>query len=164
MGKVAFPPIVNKDSKILILGTMPSERSLDLQQYYGHAGNHFWKLIFSLFNKPFSKDYSERTQVLLDNQVALWDVLEYCEGKGSNDNNIKNEIPNDLEKFYVQYPYLKTVFFSSKKAEKFYDKYVGKNSTMTYFVLPSPNSANAWKTFDQKLEEWKIIPNALLNK
>lgn len=164
MGKFSFAPIANKNSKVLILGTMPGERSLALQQYYGHAGNHFWKIIFLLFNKPFSKDYSERTQILLDNEVALWDVLEYCEGIGAADSAIKNEKPNDFRKFYSQYPDIRNVFFSSKKAEEFYKRYVGKSTSINYFILPSPSSANTWKTFDQKLEEWKIISNILLTK
>lgn len=156
-GKIAFAPIANENSKVLILGTMPGARSLALQQYYGHAGNHFWKIMFSLFNKPFSKDYEDRKKLLLANSIALWDVLEYCEGEGSADSSIQNEKPNDFVTFYASHPKLKDVFFSSKKAEEFYNKYVGKRNSITYFILPSPSSANTWKTFEEKLAEWKII-------
>lgn len=155
--KIAFSPIVTNNSEVLILGTMPGERSIKLQQYYGHAGNHFWKMMFQILNIKFSKDYSDRKKLLIDNNIALWDVLENCEGEGSSDNNIKEEKVNDFKQFYKQYPKIKKVFFTSLKAEAFYDKYVGKSADITYLRLPSPSSANTWKTFDEKLEDWKII-------
>lgn len=157
MKKNAFPPISDKKSQILILGTMPGDRSLQLQQYYGHAGNHFWKIMFSLFGLPFTKDYEERKNLLLNNGIALWDVLKGCECKGSADHNILNEEPNGFQSFYHQHPGIKKVFFASKKAESFYDKYIGKSPDKLYQVLPSPSSANTWKTFEQKLDEWRII-------
>lgn len=140
---------------------MPGERSLVLQQYYGHAGNHFWKLMYALFNKPFNKNYDDRRQLLQENGISLWDVLEFCEGKGSSDTAIINEKANDFSKFYKQHPQIKTVFFSSKKAEEFYNAYVGKRSDINYVVLPSPSSANTWKTYEEKLAEWKLILNYL---
>ncbi len=155
--KTAFAPIENQDSRILILGTMPGERSLKLQQYYGHAGNQFWKIMFALFNQSFTIDYEARTTLLLKNGIALWDVLKYCEGKGSSDTNIKREIPNDFSSFYTLHPKIKFVFLTSKKAEKFYDQYVGKTHDREYHLLPSPSSANTWKTFDEKLQEWGAI-------
>lgn len=157
--KIAFPPIVNNCSEILILGTMPGERSLLLNQYYGHAGNHFWKIVFNLFNSPFSKDYSIRKRLLLDNNVALWDVLQSCESKGSADSSIKNEKPNDFNTFYKSFPKIKRVYFASKAAEQYYDKYVRRSPERQYYTLPSPSSANTWKTFDEKLQEWAIILN-----
>ena len=156
-GKTAFPPIANERSKILILGTMPGERSLALQQYYGHAGNQFWKIMYALFDKPFSKDYENKTKLLLDNGISLWDVLEYCEGVGSLDSNIKNEKPNDFNTFYNNHPAVKHVFFTSKQAAAYYDTYVLRKSHLNYYLLPSPSKMNTWKTFDEKLDEWKII-------
>jgi hypoxanthine-DNA glycosylase len=87
--KCSFAPIADKDSKVLLLGTMPGQRSLKLQQYYGHKRNHFWKIIFHLFDKPFTDDYERKIELLLSNKIALWDVLQTCEGKGSLDSNIK---------------------------------------------------------------------------
>src|SRR3989338_2443413 len=62
--KTAFAPIVDSESKILILGTMPGIRSLELQQYYGHSGNHFWKILFRLFDEPFTNEYDKRIDLL----------------------------------------------------------------------------------------------------
>jgi len=159
--KQAFPPLVNQNSRILILGTMPGEKSLELQEYYGNKGNSFWKLLFTLFDQPLAKEYAEKKQLLEDNDIALWDVLAYCERTGSLDSNIKNEKANDFESFYKQYPNIKHVFFSSKNASNFYDKYVGRKQDILYSVLPSPSGANASKSFLQKLEEWGVILEAL---
>lgn len=155
--KTSFPPISSKESRILILGTMPGEMSLRLQQYYGHAGNHFWKIMFNILDKPFSKDYDKRKNLLLDNNIALWDVLQNCEGIGSSDSAIQNEVPNDFLSFYKTHKNINKVFFASQKAEEFYNKYIRKSNDIMYHLLPSPSSANTWKTFDQKIEEWKIL-------
>ena len=159
--KQAFPPLVNQNSRILILGTMPGEKSLELQEYYGNKGNSFWKLLFTLFDQPLPKEYAEKKQLLEENDIALWDVLAYCERTGSLDSNIKNEKANHFESFYKQYPNIKHVFFSSKNASNFYDKYVGRKQDILYSILPSPSGANASKSFIQKLDEWEAILEAL---
>ena len=155
--KTAFPPIVNKNCKILLLGTMPGDRSLSLQQYYGHAGNHFWKLIYTLFGEPLEMDYEARKTFLLHHEIALWDVLESCTCEGSLDSNIKNEVVNDFAAFYREYPKITHIFFDSKKAEVFYLRHVKKSEDKIYHLLPSPSRANASKTFEQKLEAWKEL-------
>jgi hypoxanthine-DNA glycosylase len=162
--KTAFPPITAKTSRVLILGTMPGERSLKLQQYYGHSGNHFWKILFALFDRPFTTDYQQRIQLLLDHDIALWDVLSHCEGAGSADTQIKNEVANDFAAFYAQYPRIKHVFFDSAHAEKFYDRHVGRSSDKTYVRIPSPSGAYASKSLAQKIEEWKQVVVALEDK
>lgn len=109
--KTAFAPIANKNSRVLILGTMPGERSIEIKQYYGHKGNQFWKLMFDVFNAPFTDSYEERITLLVKNKIALWDVLSHCEREGSADSAIKNEIANDFKTFYKLYPEIKHVFF-----------------------------------------------------
>jgi len=155
--KIAFPPIVDQNSKVLLLGTMPGDRSLSLQQYYGHAGNHFWKLIYTLFGETTAVDYEARKSFLLDHEIALWDVLASCTCAGSLDSNIKNEVVNDFKAFYEEHPKIKHIFFDSKKAEEFYLKHVKKSDDKTYHLLPSPSRANASKTFEQKLAAWKEL-------
>lgn len=155
--KVAFPPIIDDTCNILLLGTMPGDRSLRLQQYYGHAGNHFWRLIYTLFDQPLATDYEDRKQFLLKHHIGLWDVLHSCNCVGSLDSNIQNAEVNDFAEFYLQYPQIKHVFFDSKKAEEFYLRDVGKSVEKTYHLLPSPSRANASKSFGQKLEAWKEL-------
>jgi len=153
--KKAFNPIVDDNSEILILGTMPGEKSLELQEYYGNRGNHFWRLLFTIFDFDLSNDYNDKLNLLISNRIALWDVLQYCERVGSLDSNIKNEVANDFSAFYKTHPQIKHVFFSSKNAAVYYDRYVGRKKDIQYDILPSPSGANATKTFAQKLEIWK---------
>lgn len=155
--KTAFLPIVDENCTVLLLGTMPGDRSLRLQQYYGHAGNHFWKLIYKLFDEPLNPDYQARKEFLLQHGIALWDVLESCTCEGSLDSNIKNEVVNDFSAFYLQYPAISHIFFDSRKAEEFYLRHVKKSKDKIYHLLPSPSGANASKSFDQKLEAWKEL-------
>jgi len=161
--KKAFEAIITPSSKILILSTMPGEKSLELQQYYGNRGNQFWKLILEVLNEPFTTDYNERIKLLLKYNIALWDVLQYCEREGSLDSNIKNEAANNFEAFYQKYPNIKHVYFTSKNAEKYYDRYVGRREAISYFTLSSPSGANATKSYTEKLADWreKILPQIL---
>ncbi len=140
---------------------MPGDKSLETQQYYGHPGNHFWKILFHILGEPFSKNYTERVDLLLRHRIALWDVLSHCECEGSSDSNIKNEVVNDFSAFYKEYPRIRTVCFDSVQAEKFYIKHVGKNPDMKYIRVPSPSGANAWKSLADKMSEWSEILNYL---
>jgi hypoxanthine-DNA glycosylase len=155
--KSALPPIISPESRILILGSMPGEKSLASQQYYANRGNHFWKLMFSVFDEPFSFDYGDRLRLLIKHQIALWDVLAYCEREGSLDSKIKNESANDFNYFFEKYPNIAHVLFSSQAAEKYYDRYAARDQRVSYGVLPSPSGANAGKTFAQKLEAWEML-------
>ena len=92
----SFDPVADTDSRLLILGWMRGGRSLQMQQYYGHPQNRFWPLVTMLLGYaevPF--DYADKKQMLLDNRIALWDVLGYCEREGSLDSDITCEQPND---------------------------------------------------------------------
>lgn len=157
MRKIAFDPIVNENSRVLILGTMPSEESIRKQERYGHKSNQFWKIVFTIFERPLPENYKEKNDLLIEKKVAIWDVLESCEGKGSLDSSIKNEKPNDFKKFFKKYPQIKYIFFTSKKAEEFYKKYVGFDEKRQYITLPSPSSANARMHLEEKIEKWKIF-------
>lgn len=154
--KTAMPPLCCPDSEILILGTMPGERSLAEQQYYANRGNQFWKIMFLLCEADFTLDYDTRRQLLLDRHIALWDVLQSCERKGSLDSNISGEVPNDFAAFFRAQPLVHTVCFSSKNAEKYYERFVGKKEGFRYLAMPSPSGAYPMK-FEEKLDKWKLL-------
>lgn len=157
MRKIAFGPIANKDSRILILGTMPSEESLRKQERYGHKSNQFWRILFTLFDKPLPDNYEEKINLLIENNIAIWDVLHSCEGSGSLDSDIKNEKPNNFKKFFKEYPQINHIFFTSQKAAEFYKKYVGFDLDKTYITLPSPSSANARMRLAEKIDKWQVL-------
>jgi hypoxanthine-DNA glycosylase len=158
--KKAFPPFVHSSSKVLILGTMPGEKSLELQEYYGNKGNQFWRLLYAMLGEELSHDYNTKRDFLKNHHIAVWDVLSHCEREGSLDSKIKNEVPNDFDTFYKENPHVKNVLFSSKNASAYYNKYVGRREGIHYDVLQSPSGANATKSFTEKLEDWtkKILP------
>ncbi len=87
----SFPPFIDKDSKILVLGSVPGVKSLEMQQYYAHPQHHFWKIMFHLLAEPVTSDYEEKVAMLQRNGIAVWDTIESCVRKGSKDTDIKNE-------------------------------------------------------------------------
>jgi hypoxanthine-DNA glycosylase len=157
MKKYSFPPISNPDATILILGTMPSVQSLAANQYYGNPRNAFWKIIFTLFNTPFSNDYEQRKNVLLENQIALWDILEACVRPGSLDSAIEQEVPNDFNSFLKTHPNIKHIYFNGQKAAAYFKQYIKLENDYQLTTLPSTSPANAGKSFEMKLKEWSVI-------
>ena len=155
--KYGLPALVDADSEILILGTMPGERSIALQQYYGNRGNKFWTLLYRVFNEPLSDDYADRISFLKRHHIALWNVLAGCERDGSSDSKIRNELPNDFEGFHRRWPNIRQVFFESIAAQKYYIKYVGTIQGLTYRVLPSTSGLYAAMSFEEKLQAWQAI-------
>jgi len=157
MKSFSFPPISTPHATILILGTMPGTKSLELQQYYGHSRNNFWRFMFEILDEKFSDDYETRKLILLKHNVALWDVLQFCDRIGSLDSAIKNEISNDFNSFLKNHPNIKTIVFNGQKAAALFKKNVQLNKTYHLITLPSTSPANAGRTFESKLNEWKTI-------
>lgn len=160
-----FAPVVNENSKVLILGSMPSIKSLEHQQYYAHPQNRFWPLMAKLLNyQETPADYNDRLQMLLTHKIALWDSLCACEREGSLDSAIEKEVPNDFTAFLKQYPQIKTICFNggkSQQAFKKYNKNLLKNSAYTFYAMPSTSPANARFRLEMLAEKWQIILTAL---
>jgi len=136
---------------------MPSVQSLALGQYYGNSRNAFWKILFAVFNAPFSTDYEKRKRVLLENHIALWDVLEACVRAGSLDSAIKQEVPNDFNSFLKAHPNIKHIYFNGQKAAAYFKQYAKVGNDYHLVNLPSTSPAHAGKSFEIKLNEWSII-------
>lgn len=155
----SFEPIIDRNCKKLILGTMPGVRSLEKQQYYGHERNAFWKIMFDLFGQKISDSYTEKKKLLLEKHIALWDVLETCDREGSSDSEIRRPVPNNFRELFELYPGIREVFFNGQPAEKLFKKLVAeqvKNSHLVYHVLPSTSPANTMK-YEQKNELWRQL-------
>ena len=139
------------------MGTLPSKRSLELQQYYGHTRNAFWKILFSLFSREFSSNYDNRKSLAVENNIAIWDVCYTAIRKGSLDSAIKEEIPNKIDKLITENPSISTIAFNGQKATKLYDKYFPKFDNINYITLLSTSPANAKFSFEEKLKDWSQI-------
>ncbi|TDX87102.1 DNA-deoxyinosine glycosylase [Epilithonimonas xixisoli] len=157
----SFPPIVYDNSQILILGSMPGAKSLEMNQYYAFPQNQFWKIMFHLFDSEFSNDYETRINLIKQNNIALWDVIESCERKGSLDTEIKSEIDNDISQLIENHPNIKIIFCNGQKSYKNLVKILGKNFKIPIVVLPSTSPLHTVK-FEEKLESWKVIIDYLL--
>jgi len=158
-----FPPIARRDAHTLILGSLPGQRSLQMQQYYAHPYNAFWKLIGAIFDDDASA-YEHRVKILIRNGIALWDVLEAAERPGSLDSSIvhASALANDFGKFFRAHPRIRRVFFNGRKAEDMYRRFVmprlGEEfAYIRYDSLPSTSPAHAGMTFAKKLGRWKRI-------
>ena len=150
----SFPPFVNSQTKILILGTMPGIASLEKQEYYAHKRNHFWKIMYTLLdNLPISEVFQEKIQMLQAHKIGLWDVLENCERKGSLDIHIKNQKENDFETLFKEFPGISKIVFNGKESHKYFLKKFGQIKGITYYLMPSTSPANTM-SFDNKLKIW----------
>ncbi len=157
-----FAPIVNRNARLLILGSMPSVQSLRCQQYYAHPQNAFWYIMGKLYAAEPELEYSDRIDCLHKNNVAVWDVLKHCQRQGSLDSNIKNEEVNDFPGFISQYPQLRKIAFNGQKAFQIFDRQVLKVtanlfSHLELIQLPSTSPANATLKKQQKYRRWKQL-------
>jgi hypoxanthine-DNA glycosylase len=161
----SFEPIVNKKSTVLILGTMPGVASLEAKQYYGHPDNLFWDIMFRVCRQewrceqPVDVDYETKRNLLLENKIALWDVLKFCDRKGSLDKSIRNQIHNDFKNFFEQYPSIIKVFFNGKTAAKYFEDFKGDSvifSNRTFTILQSTSPSNTKNSF-YILNQWTQI-------
>lgn len=137
--KHTLSPIYNKNSEILILGSMPSKLSREKNFYYANKQNRFWKIMEELYNINFSSN-NDKIEFLLKNNIALWDVFKEVDIKGSSDSSIKNAKINNLNIIF-ETANIKKIFCTGKKAYDFLIK--NGNIKLPIIYLPSPSSANA---------------------
>ena len=139
----SFAPIVNSETKILILGTIPGITSLAKQEYYGHPRNHFWTILFRLLDTmPIPDAFEEKVKTLQNHKIGLWDVLKNCKRQGSLDIHIKKPVENDFEGLLKQYPSINKIVFNGKESHRYFFKKFGQIQGITYFVMPSTSPAN----------------------
>jgi len=154
----SFPPIISKDSKILILGSVPGVKSLEMQEYYAHPQNKFWKILFETFQEDFALNYSEKLNFLQRNHIALWDVIDSCERKGSLDTEIKSENHHNILQLLEDFPNIKVIYCNGQKSFKTLGKILPQDFEIPIFVLPSTSPAYTIP-YEKKLEDWSILKN-----
>ena len=149
---------------MLVLGTMPSVKSLEVQQYYAHPQNAFWPIMGVLFGADRSMPYVRRLAVLDKAGVALWDSLAACVRPGSLDSSITDEVPNDLRAFFAKYPKITHVFFNGAKSESAFRRHTMPmlvHGSQIFQRLPSTSPARAIG-LEAKLRAWCAVKEALL--
>lgn len=155
-----FKPVINENSKILILGSFPSVKSRENNFYYGHRQNRFWKIISNIFNECLPETIENKINLILNNNLALWDVLASCNIHASEDSSIKNEEVNDITGLINIYN-INVIIFNGNTAYKFYKKYFKNIKGVKEIVLPSTSPANARFDYEKLFEIWResIIGN-----
>lgn len=155
-----FEPVFDEHSRILILGTFPSVKSRENHFYYGHPQNRFWKVLAALRKCPLPVTVEEKKQFLLENHIAIWDVIAKCEIIGSSDSSIRNVVPADLSVILDHAP-VEQIFANGGKAYELYQKYSYPITKREIIKLPSTSPANAAFQMDRLIKNWEAVNKAL---
>lgn len=150
------PPVFNKESQILILGTFPSVKSRESEFFYHHPQNRFWKVISAICNDTIPETIEEKKQLLLRNKIALWDVVQSCEVIGSADSSIRNVIPNDITPILEQAD-IQNLYANGGTAYRLYKRFIYKHIGREIILLPSTSPANASYSLEGLIEIWSDI-------
>ena len=149
-------PVLQPDTRILILGSFPGAQSLAAAQYYAHPRNQFWPLVSKLVEEDLAAlPYATRLERLLAHRIGLWDVLGACEREGSLDSAIRRPAANDFERLHTLCPQLETVGFNGQASGKFAPLFA--QAGYRTVVLPSSSPAHMTLSFDQKLDVWSQL-------
>ena len=160
MESVGFAPIARADAQILILGSLPGQRSIDAGEYYAHPQNAFWTIMRSL--TCADGDYDERCQALLEHKIALWDVLASSVRAGSMDSAIQMDTAkaNNFQAFLTEHRDLRLICCNGRKAAQLYARLVAPEfgaDNLRVATLPSTSPAYAAMTVNDKLAKWRSI-------
>ncbi|MBQ7036583.1 MAG: DNA-deoxyinosine glycosylase [Clostridia bacterium] len=151
-----FPPLYDEKSRILILGSFPSVKSREQMFFYGHPQNRFWKVLAAVFSSPVPHTTMEKRTFLLENGIALWDVIGSCDIEGSADSTIRNVSPNDLSVILDCAP-IENIYVNGRTAEKYYMRYTFPVTGKAATCLPSTSPANAACSLEKLIEAWMVI-------
>ena len=152
-----FPIYINKDSTILILGSFPSVKSREQMFYYGHPQNRFFKVLGNIFDEDVHHEVEEKKTFLKKHHLALYDVIEECDIKGSADSSIRNVKPINLKKILHDYPSIKRIGVNGKKASSLFEKYLRPDCDVEVIHLPSTSPANAKCSLDELVQEYSKL-------
>ena len=153
MKKQGFPPVIDENTEILIIGSLPGDVSIRKHQYYGHPGNDFWRLLGSIIGEDLqSMDYQNRLEILKRNKIGLWDVFKAGKRQGSEDTKIKEEEINQFSMLKDMAPNLKLVLFNGKKSGE--SEPILRAMGYETKVLPSSSGANR-RSLQSRKSEWK---------
>jgi hypoxanthine-DNA glycosylase len=156
-----FQPIVDIQTRCIIVGTFPGVDSLSSGYYYANEENHFWDIMYRCLDASYppyipvkNKTRSERYQLLLKNKIGLWDIIESCERNGSNDSKIRNPKYNDFDSFLKKYTQIEQLVFNGSKAHIFFKKSKqDKENRIKTTILYSTSTMSPLNTF-KILEQW----------
>lgn len=151
-----IPPLFDKNSRILILGSFPSVKSREAMFFYGHPQNRFWKLLSLLFGELAPQSVDEKKSLALNHRIAIWDTIRSCTIVGSADSSIRDAVPNDLTEI-LDNSMVEHIFCNGATSYNLYMKYIYPTLGIDALKLPSTSPANAAFTMDRLVQAWKVI-------
>ena len=151
-----FGPLYDRDSRVLILGSLPSVKSREQNFFYGHPQNRFWPLLAALFGEKPPVSVEEKRTLALRHRVALWDTIQSCDILGSSDSSIRNVVPTDLRPILAGSAVTR-IFCNGRTSGLYYRKYQEHTLGIPAAVLPSTSPANAAWTMERLTEAWRVI-------
>lgn len=152
----SIEPVFDAESRVLILGTMPSPKSREMQFYYGHPQNRFWRVLAAVLGEEVPQSVPEKKAMLLRHRIALWDVLAECEITGASDSSIRNPVANDLSVILDHAP-VQAVFTTGATAWKLYTRLQKPHTGIEAVRLPSTSPANCAVKMEALTEAYKAI-------
>jgi hypoxanthine-DNA glycosylase len=152
--KHSFAPLADAGITVLILGSLPGEKSLAAREYYAHPRNRFWQVIAILTGQPLPLTYTEKKSLLARAGIGLWDVVRAANREGSLDSAIQNEEPNDIPGFITTHARLKIIAFNGQKPARLFNKYFRQTPGITHVTLPGTSPANAACSLDRLCKAW----------
>lgn len=151
-----IPPLYDKNSRILILGSFPSVKSREAAFFYGHPQNRFWKTVAGVLSEEVPQTVEEKKEFLHRNHIAVWDVIKSCDIIGSSDSSIRNVVPNDIS-MILKESNIRQIFCNGAKSQQYYEKYLEEKTGVKARKLPSTSPANAAFSLERLKREWTEI-------
>lgn len=156
--KASFPPVVDQNTRLLMLGSLPGEASLRAARYYAHPQNQFWRLLGAVVGRDDlpNLDYPDRLALLAGAGIGLWDVVADAVRRGSLDGAIRDHRPNDLATLVASLPALRAIGFNGATAARIGRKMIDGSGGLTLVDLPSSSPAYT-RSYAEKLHDWLKI-------
>jgi len=149
-----LPPVVAAHTRLLVLGSFPSEASLAAGQYYAHPRNQFWTILSTLWGVDLrALPYARRLAEVRRRGLGIWDVYASCCREGSLDSAIEDAVPNDLAALVARLPQLGAIAHNGGESAR--AMRVTRALGLPVMRLPSTSAANASWRFERKLAAWR---------
>lgn len=155
-----IPPVWNAESRVLVLGSFPSVKSREQNFFYGHKQNRFWRVLAAVLETEVPETMEEKKRFLLNARIAVWDVIGSCTIVGSSDASIKDVKPNNLSEILDRAD-IRQIYCNGAKSYELFNRYLYPVIGREAEKLPSTSPANAAKTTDMLVSEWKQLRNLL---
>lgn len=154
-------PVFDRESRVLLLGTMPSPKSREAEFFYGHPQNRMWKVLAGVFGADVPMGKEARRAFLLERHIAMWDVLHACTISGADDGSIRDAVPNDLSPILNEAP-IAGIFTTGKKAFALYRKHILPVTKREAVCLPSTSPANCrYETVETLIRAYGVLRDYL---